>query len=633
MTRFPRAPRRPDHWASPHERARTRAAERLFEPLDPVEDVWLTEHLTSCPDCAAVAAAYDADRASLRVLRDHVPEPPRDLWARTAAALEREGAGGAPGGLDRRGWRVPIGALSGIAVIAVVVGATVLSGGFLGGTAPQPIASLDTASPPAGGGSFAAASVEPATPRATPMVVGAGDVRWVRNVDGDLAFQAAGVDEVCSANDGSACATLDAGQSRQLGLASAPKTIISSPDAKQAIAVVTDDQGQERLVVVALEDGDATAAPSAEPSPEVTASESPDAPTATPTSTASPTATASPASSQTPASVPPSGAPSAEPSVEPSGAPSVEPVASPSLTPEPSLAASLVSDVIVEGQSAAFSADGGWFAFTARAADGSTGPDIYVWKVGEEMARPLTSDHASVFASWEGDQVVGSRAVASVTPDGEASAETFRIDPVDGTETALASAIWRPVVAPTGDWAVGWDGALAPVADGSVELTAGSLSLDRFDGEAIAEPEASPAASDAASAEPTEIPAASEAPSAEPTDETGSVIVEGPIADFDARWDETGAWVAVWTADPADPSIGRLSLLHVDPQTGEVDRPDGAPDQAAALPGFSIGVGRLAWATPPGQDGQGSRVQVVAWTDDAVGGVESAPGEDVLIVR
>ena len=52
-----------------------------------------------------------------------------------------------------------------------------------------------------------------------------------------------------------------------------------------------------------------------------------------------------------------------------------------------------------------------------------------------------------------------------------------------------------------------------------------------------------------------------------------------------------------------------------------------------ALPGFSIANGRLAWATPPGQGGEGSRVQIVAWTDDAVGAVESGPVENVVVIH
>ena len=41
----------------------------------------------------------------------------------------------------------------------------------------------------------------------------------------------------------------------------------------------------------------------------------------------------------------------------------------------------------------------------------------------------------------------------------------------------------------------------------------------------------------------------------------------------------------------------------------------------------------MAWATPPGQGGEGSRVQIAAWTKDAIGTVETVPGEDVVIVR
>jgi hypothetical protein len=46
-----------------------------------------------------------------------------------------------------------------------------------------------------------------------------------------------------------------------------------------------------------------------------------------------------------------------------------------------------------------------------------------------------------------------------------------------------------------------------------------------------------------------------------------------------------------------------------------------------ALAGFSIGDGRLVWATPPGQGGEGSRVVVLAWSGDDSGRIESAPGK------
>ena len=68
MSRFGRIRRRPDHWVSSHERARVRSAERLDGPLGLAEATWLDEHLAACPACAAIAAAYEADRHSLRDL-------------------------------------------------------------------------------------------------------------------------------------------------------------------------------------------------------------------------------------------------------------------------------------------------------------------------------------------------------------------------------------------------------------------------------------------------------------------------------------------------------------------------------------------------------------------------------------
>jgi hypothetical protein len=108
-------------------------------------------------------------------------------------------------------------------------------------------------------------------------------------------------------------------------------------------------------------------------------------------------------------------------------------------------------------------------------------------------------------------------------------------------------------------------------------------------------------------------------------------VTDEAAADFDVRWDETGEWVAVWVADPRDASIGRLTLYRVDEE--RLERVDGAPVEVPALPGFSIGDGRLAWATPRGQGGEGSRIQIAAWSKGDVGTVESRPGEGLIVVR
>ncbi|MGZ8513534.1 MAG: hypothetical protein ACXW4H_00690 [Candidatus Limnocylindrales bacterium] len=681
MSRFGRVGRRPDHWGSPHERARVRAAERLEAPLKPSEAAWLDAHLEECPSCATVAATYVADRATLRRLRDANPEPPRDLWARTAAGIEREAAGR---GRRRRAVAPPlapsrpaVGALSALAVVAVVLVATALSGGFLGDHGIALASSHPGDSP--------AASLRAAP---TAIAVGASEVRWlgVRD-DGAFAYNVADIDAVCPLDRQPDCAPFADGHARPVTLTAVPKFVFQSPVDDQAVVVGTDAAGADAVIVVAL--------PTPEPSNPPTASEP------------LPTDSAVPAPSVATPSIEPTPLPT--PSSEPSGDPdrtpppsttAVEPSddvlasAGPSVEPSPGAAVAIITNVTVVGRGAGYSPDGAWFAFSARPADGSAGPDIYVWHVGDPLAVALTTDHASVFASWVGNQILGSRAtLAGVTspgspdadpsasveptpaptpsstptpvlaPDGSTAvdasaspeptpvpeffAETFLIDPLTGIETPMLGADWQPVVDPTGVRVAAWEGTVRSASDGlSLVPATGRFVIHAF--QALPDLTASPAPSDLPSDSPSAQPSAqpsdlptdqpvlpvdgSPAPSASPALEP-QVIAEGPITEFDARWDNTGTWLAIWIADAADPSIGRLSLLHVDPTTGLIDRPLGAPQDVPALPGFSIGVGRLAWATPPGQGGEGSRIQIVAWTEDAVGAVESVPVEGAIVIQ
>ncbi|HYH91987.1 MAG TPA: zf-HC2 domain-containing protein [Candidatus Saccharimonadales bacterium] len=645
MTRFSRIRRRPDHWASAHERARVRAAERLDGPLGLAEAAWLDEHLAACPACAAVAQAYDDDRLALRGLRDLEPEPPRDLWARTAAAIEREstarGRSAAPG-RERGGSRLPLGALSGLAVIAVVVGVSAVSSGLLffgdqpsdGVAGAAPNAAIDSGAEAASGGGIQAYAAP------TPIIVGAGDVAYVAGAGSELAYSNVGVDEVCPTDDTAGCGTLSDASSSRLTFAAAPKTIIGSPtDGDRAVVVGSDAAGGEQLLVVSLPEResvspaptDSTLQRTGSPTPDI-ASEPPVETSSTPVeSSAAPVESS--AASSAPSSAPlepsalptgseaPTTAPSAEVAASPTPTgndttagsappeltPSPEPVTTPSPTPEATAAASLaiVSGVDVVGETAAFSPDGRWFAFTARPSDRSAGPDIWVWRVADETAQQLTTDGSSVFASWDGSTVVGSRPSTDAAGDGALAPTTFTMDPTTGTTTTLETEVWRPALDPGAERAVGWIGtvqasdagtAFGP-ADGRLELRAWT------DG-------------------PETLPA-----------RDAQVVTDGPIADFDVRWDETGEWFGVWVAEPADPSFGRLSLYRVDPATGALTVPDGSPTDVPALAGFAIGDGRMAWATPPGQGGEGSRVQIAAWTDDAVGSVETAPGEDVVVVR
>ena len=636
MTFFRR--RRPDDWDSQHERARVLSALELVERLPATDATWLAEHFEDCQSCHDRAAVYAEDQALLRTLRDAAPEPPRDLWARTAAAIEDEAARSerrARLSLLQRIGAVPLGAASGVLVVLVVIGVT-----LFGNPAPDiakspPSAPVTTPDPQA-------------TPGPTPLVVPPNQVAWVQlNQAGTYDLVVAGFDTVCGADLGAGCAPIDTSTGRSIELTRAPGSVILSPSLPQVVVIdasASTTGGAVFIVPVP------TVAPSGDPG-------------ATPSSS--------------PASPEPS-PPSPEPSVSPTDAPGATPSPTPDISVEPTPVATptpiaegaiaIIQDVIVVGDGT-YSADGSSFAFSARPADGSAGPDVYVWQVGDALARPVTFDHASVFVSWLDDLVLVSRvrvvgvvidelgptptdatpdatadpaASPGIAPVGEGVAVV--IDPETGASVELGGSSWRPVVDPSRRIVVHWEGTLVGDEAGiSWSLGTGQLILEAWvsperpvatpDPEATQEPAASASADPAASAAPQDS-AAPSAPSAsaEPVI-VRTVISDGPIIDFDARWDPTGTRLALWIADALDPRIGSLRLFVVDPGTGALSASDDRLSGTPALRGFSIELGRLAWVTPSGQDGEGSRVLVVAWSSDSFGTIESRPGTDVILSR
>jgi len=601
MSRLYRGRRRAGQAAAEHERARTLAAQRLDEPLERADATWLTDHLASCASCRAIAAEYDADRVALRGLRDLQPQPPRDLWARTSAAIEREAVAsgrasrkaGQPVAPARSGQRWPmVGALAAVAVVVVVVGASLLSGGFL--TRQPRVGEVPSQAP-------IAVATSTINPGPTPLAVDAGSVGWIGSSANGIydVKKTAAIDEVCAVERQTDCASLGDRGSSQVNISIRPKSVISSPVRNQAVVMGTDEtKGSDSVVVIALPSTDATPSPTPAVSPAPTPATPSTEPTATPAET--------PETSEPPASETPSATPVETPEATPTA--SAEPSATPTVTPEPTIAASLAiaSNVKIVGDSAAFAPDGTWFAFTARPSDGSAGPDIYVWRVGDTKASKLTNDHVSVFASWAGDRLIGSRPMETGTQPAEVSARSFLIDPTTGAERELDGSAWRPVIDPSGKWALTWDGTVR-LDDGGLSITPASGSLA-----------VRPYTTDAGLGDDSE---------------SESVVSDSAVPEFDARWDETGTWLAVWLADPNNPTIGRLSLHHLDRSTGKIERVKDAPKDVTALPGFSIGDGRLAWATPPGTDGEGSRVQVVAWSNDSVGSVETNPVDNAIVIH
>jgi hypothetical protein len=220
---------------------------------------------------------------------------------------------------------------------------------------------------------------------------------------------------------------------------------------------------------------------------------------------------------------------------------------------------------------------------------------------------PLPSDLRDLATASAPPSATPSSATASPLPS--VPVGSFLIDPATGTQTPITRpAIWRPVVDPTNRTVIFWTGeqALDPATNTWVPTNG---QLVAADWQALLGP------GDVAA---TPLP--------------GSAGLSG-VTSWDVRWDPSGRHLAIWIADPADPSVGSLSLFAVN-----ADGSIGATLLAdiAALPGLSLGSDRLAWASPSGQNGQGSTLSVYAWSDDGAGSVHGAPDPgtgDLVVAR
>lgn len=588
---------------SPHERARLLASDQLNAALPPADAAWLSRHLAECGACRVIARAYAEDRALLRTLP--LPEPPRDLWARTSVALERERATHRRLRTGSTGRRVQWPALGGVLAVLIVgllVGRSLLPAG-------GPGVGLATPGPSGGPGSTPMAG-------ATPLAVPPGDVAWITHTaDGPYTMNIANVAMVCpqDAAPSSDCASIDAGAKRVLSFASKPGSVVLDPQAEQA-AVVESSASSTGGSIFVVPIARSTPTPTETPSSKPTATPSEAVSPATPDTSAS----AEPSATSTPGESP--GAPSIEPTASPKSSPSGQPSPSPTATAR---ALAIIDDVVVVGGDAAYSSNGKWLAFSARQAQGPDGPDVYVWHVGDEKARAVTSDHGSVFSAWVDGQVLASRADRIDVPDAASSPDvesaraepvSFLLDPSSGKEHDLDGfAAWRPVVDSSGRWVVYWTGSLVfdPVARTWIPAD-GQLVIDRWD---------SVGRDSSAAADPRPL----------------LPEIAAPVRAWEVRWDPSGRYLGAWVADPLSPGLGRLTLLAINRTTGRID-PDHKPvlRDAPALPGFAIGDGRIAWATPPGQDGEGSRLLVLAWKGPDAGRVRSDPAhsqEDIIVVH
>jgi hypothetical protein len=594
-----------DPFRADHDRARELAAARLGEPLAFDDADWLTAHLAWCAPCRAVADEYEGQRVALRSLRIETPEPPRDLWARTAARIEqsaprpvrtaRLGTGRRPPVRSRQS--PPLNAITGLLVIAFAVGVS-----FLGGR--EVLVPQATGAPPPTG--------DTPLPVTTPMALAAREVQLARvRADGRLEISTSRITEVCGldADDCRSQATIARRQLMPIDTDASAEVLLAP---SRAHLVVVERRPLANMVYVVLMDE--TGRPAATPSPvpaETADPSSPDpaatdlpepGPVSPPPATATPDATVSPdPGSPDPDATPGDGTPDPD-ATNPAGPTPSIPVA------EDNGVLTIASNVVIVGRIAGYSRDGSAFAFTARPASGLRGPDVYVWRVGEQVARAVTDDGGSVFADWIGDRLVVSRVVSPGSSPEPAQAEspvTVVLDPGTGEETRVpVAAMWRPAVDPMGRIAVWWDGTVERTVDGhGWRPRSGNLVMGPWpDDDAV------------------------------PTGRAGRgdlVLASGPVTDWRADWDETGTRLAVWVGAGDGTGLGQLTLYAMDATSGTPG--EALIENVPSLPGFSLGGGRLAWASL--DELGGTRIQVVAWGPEVFGHLQLGSPEDLLVVR
>jgi hypothetical protein len=589
-----------------HDRARSLSSSQLIEPLDADAATWLAGHLESCSECRRETEGYAADRELLRSLRDKPIEPPRDLWARTSAALDREA--GKRGPADRRAdrrspaprqrgtgspWqRLPVGAAAGVLILLVVLGTA-----FLPGILPPKT--------PSG----TQVAVATGVPGPTAIAIAAVPIPALRSgADGSWDLFYTEVNKVCPRSSPECVPPPGNGTTQTLGQLSAKaSTMTISPDDDQLVFEATGGTAGVYVVPVPAKGTQQTPPPSA-----------------TPGTSSQPPVTAQP------------GSPEPTPAATPIG--QVE----------------IASGVTVVGE-VAYSPDGRYLAFSAAPIDHSTGPDLYVWSAGSGTAVAVTSDHATYFSGWLGSQVLASHLAIvagpgqSGSPDSsdqpgasggnahgngqgngkpvEAHPSSFLFDPATLVRTDLAQAdVWLPVVDVSARFVVYWSGTLTSKDGSTWELGTGQVVLDKWSsGPATPEPGTSGATGASQAPDASGLPVVGPVGEAKP-------LENGKVADFRAKFDPAGTHLALWIGENLQEPVGRLHLIVIDPATGTVSSAEPLPG-TPALRRFSIAANRLAWVTPPGQDGQESSLQVLGWDGDSFGEIHTEPAQDLLILR
>ena len=587
----------------PHARYRELLAARLDRQLTRAENRILLNHLKACPSCKQAERDYRDQGALLRSLP--TPTPPRDLWARTSTALDREVSRWSPNAprLRRRalaryaGSRTgsPNGLITVIAALIVVAGLAVFQ--YAPALRPQTTPPQDGATP---------------VVRPTPFAINSQALAVISSNETDLTVYETDVNEVCPTNAPD-CFDDREFHSRTVKLPKVrTQNVALSPNGGQ-LAVVGHNQDEDVIAVVMLRTDNQQRPPDVQPqkTPAPVATASPQVPPETPDVESSPSInpdetgqpgdrTESPDSSNEPTpdvASPESTDDQTDPgtSSQPQQVPTLGAVASPPASAVPGLTVvSILEDVHSAGMPPAWARNGEVLAFSAMPADGSHGPDVYVWRPGDGTAQPVTNDHSSYFASWSGRRIVASRVVGT-------DIATVVIDPQTLEERDVGGPrMWLPVVDPQRSNAITWSGDL-DFTSGSPSPVSGSLYL--VDWSLV-----DPFRDSGVSADSVELQEIDQ--SRDPAGE--------PVIDWHARWSSDGMVVGVWQADSLRASWGDLLVLAFDRDSGRLVTDDPLVNNKLAKRGFSLGDHRVAWVGRAA-DGADTELRIRTWGDGGVG--------------
>jgi hypothetical protein len=562
--------------ARAHERARTLSAAAIDGDLSQSSAAWLAAHLNACDECAIVAAEYRSLHDELRALAR--PEPPRDLWARTSAALDGVDRSRAHGGtaglrliLSRNRYLVGSALAAGLAIAIVSASLFSQSG---------PLANPAHGSPSAN--QIAAVSPSAAGVAQDPVAVVDGKSIWVAPSNGVLQIRG-GSAECSGAAD--KC-TVASDTSTLLGSISSKSSVsvVIAPDVHQA-AVWT----SSKIVILPL----ANSAPQTVSLDLLTPRPVGAVPSVAPTlaATPKPTPVASDAS--------PAATNEATPVV--TAAPTTRPVESQAALPTQNAGQpiAILDSYRVVGRAPEFSANGLWVAFSARPDSQASGSDVFVWRVGWERAVAVTSGHDDLFAGWLGGRILISQ-FGSAQSRAAGSAVSWVYDPTSGTASLIDRPMLLPVVDPTGRYVVYWSGTVKfDAASGLWVPDQGDLYFDLWSNLTLTQaqmsgasptPAATPTAVPTAPAQvtpgPTEVAATTApdqvqpqakvatatdiAPSAGDTAGLPQMLAllstPGTVKTWAVRWDATGRYVAIWIGTGAG-DTGIVTLLNVIPGT------------------------------------------------------------------